>query len=60
LGAATVILWKNLSGSQLYEMVPGVIVATIAVVVGSLLSPSPSARVLKTHDDVSAELARVK
>ena len=60
VGAATVIVWKEFSGSALYEMVPGVIAATLAVVAGSLLSAPPSASVVKTHDEVSAELAQVK
>jgi sodium/proline symporter len=60
VGAATVILWKEFSGSALYEMVPGVIAATLAVVACSLLSAPPSASVVKTHDEVSAELAQVK
>ncbi len=55
VGAATVILWKQ-SGSALYEIVPGFIAATIAIVVASLLTREPSAEVQATYDAVSKEL----
>jgi sodium/proline symporter len=51
VGALTVILWKQ-AGSALYEMVPGVIMASIAIVVGSLLSPAPSQAVQARHEQV--------
>lgn len=54
-GAATVILWKY-TGSALYEMVPGVIAASIAIVAGSLLSRAPSAEVLVRHQQVQLSL----
>ncbi|MCD9032558.1 sodium/proline symporter PutP [Luteimonas sp. Y-2-2-4F] len=54
-GALTVVLWK-LTGSALYEMVPGVIVATVAIVVVSLLGRPPSADVQATHQQVRLSL----
>ena len=54
-GAATVILWKY-TGSALYEMVPGVIAASIAIVAGSLLPRAPSADVLARHRQVRLSL----
>ena len=54
-GAATVILWKQ-TGSALYEMVPGVIAASVAIVAGSLLSRAPSAEVQARHLQVRASL----
>ena len=54
-GAVTVILWKQ-TGSALYEMVPGFIVASVAVVVGSLLTPVPSQAVQARHAQVRASL----
>ena len=54
-GAATVILWKY-TGSALYEMVPGVIAASVAIVAGSLLSRAPSAEVLVRHQQVQLSL----
>ncbi|OJY97051.1 MAG: sodium/proline symporter [Lysobacterales bacterium 63-13] len=54
-GAATVILWKQ-SGSALYEIVPGFIAATIAIVVVSLLTREAPAAVQATHEEVRREL----
>ena len=54
-GAATVILWKQ-TGSALYEMVPGFIVATLAIVVVSLLGKAPPAPLRARHEEVRATL----
>ena len=54
-GAATVILWKQ-SGSALYEIVPGFIAATIAIVIVSLLTREAPAAVQATHEAVKREL----
>lgn len=54
-GALTVVLWKH-TGSALYEMVPGFIVASIAIVAGSLLSRAPSAEVQARHAQIQASL----
>ena len=59
-GAATVILWKEIAvkqhGSGLYEMVPGVIAATIAILVVSRLGKPPSDAVQFTHKGVQETL----
>ena len=55
VGALTVILWKQ-TGSALYEMVPGFLAASVAIVVASLLDRVPAADVQATHDQVHAEL----
>ena len=54
-GAATVILWKQ-TGSALYEMVPGVIAASIAIVIGSLASRAPGDAVRARHEQVQLSL----
>jgi len=54
-GALTVILWKQ-TGSALYEIVPGFSVATVAIVVVSLLDRQPPAEVQATHAQVHAAL----
>ena len=54
-GALTVIVWKQ-TGSALYEIVPGFIVATLAVVAVSLLGREPPAAVQVTHEQVRASL----
>ncbi|MDN5783035.1 MAG: hypothetical protein L0H23_13605 [Luteimonas sp.] len=55
VGAITVIAWKH-TGSALYEIVPGFIAGTVAIVVVSLLGRAPPPAVLATHDAVRAEL----
>ena len=55
VGAATVLLWKH-SGSALYEMVPGFIAATVAVVAVSLLGKAPSPELQAQHEQVRATL----
>ena len=55
VGAATVIAWKQ-SGSALYEILPGFIAATVAVVVVSLLGRPPSAVLQARHDEVHRTL----
>ncbi|RZA20920.1 MAG: sodium/proline symporter PutP [Lysobacteraceae bacterium] len=60
VGALTVILWKLVAvdqmGSALYEMVPGVVAASVAIVAGSLLSRAPSAEVQARHQQVRSSL----
>ena len=55
VGAATVILWKQ-TGSALYEIVPGFIAGSVALVVGSLLSRAPSTEVQARHRQVRLSL----
>ncbi len=55
VGALTVILWKH-TGSALYEMVPGFIAATVAIVVASLLDRHPPTDVQITHEQVRLTL----
>jgi len=54
-GALTVILWKQ-TGSAMYEIVPGFIVAMLAIVVASLLDKAPPQEVQVTHQQVRASL----
>lgn len=54
-GALTVVLWKH-TGSALYEMVPGFLVATAAIVVVSLLTRAPAPAVQARHQQVRASL----
>ena len=54
-GAATVLLWKQ-TGSALYEMVPGFLAGTVAVVVFSLLDKMPPAPIQARHQQVRATL----
>jgi sodium/proline symporter len=54
-GAATVILWK-LTGSALYEIIPGVVAAVVAIVGVSLATPTPPAAVQALHEQVRLTL----
>ncbi|MFO7801328.1 MAG: sodium/proline symporter PutP [Desulfovermiculus sp.] len=47
IGAVTVIVWKNLSGGffDLYEILPGFILCSLAAIIVSLLDKEPSAEV---------------
>ncbi|MDX1633417.1 MAG: sodium/proline symporter PutP [Marinobacter sp.] len=51
-GGVTVVVWGNLSGGilDLYEIIPGFILATVAIVVVSLLTPAPSSRIQAGFD----------
>lgn len=55
VGALTVLLWKQ-TGSALYEMVPGVIAASLAIIVVSRLDRTPPDAVQARHDAVRGEL----
>ena len=59
-GAVTVIAWKELAGSALYEMVPGVIAALLGIIVVSLLDKAPSANMLATHAAVDDDMHAAK
>jgi len=47
-GAVTVIVWRTGAWWGLYEMVPGFVLATIAILVFSLLDKPPSASITET------------
>jgi sodium/proline symporter len=60
VGAGTVIAWKLVAvdrfGSELYEMVPGFIAATIAIVLVSRLGAPPPQSIRALHQQVRASL----
>ena len=56
VGAATVLVWKQFGWFGLYEMVPGFLLASLAIVVASKLGPPPSAAMGATFDAVQGEL----
>ena len=55
-GAATVLVWKQYGWFGLYEMVPGVALATLAIWLISSVSKPPAASVATRFDRVQAEL----
>jgi len=52
VGGATVVIWGNLSGGilDLYEIIPGFILATVAIVLVSLASAAPTKEVQDGFD----------
>ena len=54
VGGVTVVVWKQLGIWGLYEIIPGFIFATIAIIVVSLLTAPPSASIEAQFDDVNA------
>lgn len=58
VGAFTVVVWKQLEGGifDVYELLPGFILASISVVVVSLLTAPPSATVQSMYDTYEKNL----
>ncbi|SDT98014.1 sodium/proline symporter PutP [Halopseudomonas salegens] len=54
VGGVTVVVWERLSLFGLYEIIPGFILASIAIVVVSLLTKEPDAEIQATFDDVAS------
>jgi sodium/proline symporter len=59
VGALTVIIWKQLEGGifDMYEILPGFILCTLAIVVVSLLDTAPS-RQIQTEFEAVAKAMR--
>ena len=61
LGGVTVVIWKQLAGLGgvfgLYEIIPGFILATIAIIVVSLMTDEPEAALVAQFDEVERKLA---
>ena len=55
-GAATVLIWNHFGWFGLYEILPGFVFATAAIVGVSLLDKAPSKSVNDTFDEVAAEV----
>jgi sodium/proline symporter len=57
-GGLVVVLWKQLDGGlfDLYEIVPGVLLATAAIIVASLLTAPPPAAVREGFERFEAKL----
>jgi len=54
VGAITVVIWSNLSGGlfDLYEIVPGFALASVVIVIISMLKPASDAQALNTFEEV--------
>ncbi len=62
VGAITVVLWKQMSGGifELYELLPGFVFASIAIVIASNLQKQANSEVLKSFDKVQQILSESK
>lgn len=56
VGAVTVLVWKQYGWLNLYEIVPGFVFSSIAIVLMSLRDEAPSARILQVHAEVNQEI----
>lgn len=61
VGGVTIVVWKQLSGGifDLYELVPGFILSTIAIIVVSLLSGEPEEVVKAQHETYKNQLVEL-
>ena len=59
VGATTVIVWKNWIGMGLYEIIPGFILATLAIVIFSRIGQAPSQSMLSRFDEAEKEYKSV-
>ena len=58
VGGVTVVIWKQLEGGlfDLYEIIPGMVAATVAVVFATLSTSEPDERIQQQFDDVFTEV----
>ncbi|WP_426415308.1 sodium/proline symporter PutP [Aestuariirhabdus sp. LZHN29] len=56
VGGITVVVWKQLSGGwfDVYEIIPGILFALVAIVIASLATAPPSDSVVTTFEEVDA------
>ena len=54
VGAVTVVVWSNMSGGlfDLYEIVPGFALASVVIVIITMLKPATDAQTLNTFEEV--------
>ncbi|HAW62804.1 MAG TPA: sodium:proline symporter, partial [Pseudomonas sp.] len=55
VGAVTVVVWKEFIGLGLYEIIPGFILASIAIYVVSKLGAEPAASIVKRFEEADAD-----
>jgi sodium/proline symporter len=60
VGAVTVIVWKQMAWFGLYELVPGFVLASIAIYAVSLWDKAPSAAMQDTFDAVQEEIRQAR
>ncbi|MFT0544723.1 sodium/proline symporter PutP [Allopusillimonas ginsengisoli] len=55
IGAATVVVWKEFIGLGLYEIIPGFLLATLSIVLVSLMGSAPSASMVQRFEEADQE-----
>jgi sodium/proline symporter len=55
VGAVTVVVWKEFIGLGLYEIIPGFILASIAIYVVSTLGAAPAPSIVKRFEEADAD-----
>ncbi|MGH1429517.1 MAG: sodium/proline symporter PutP [Neptuniibacter sp.] len=58
VGGVTVVVWKQLTGGwfDLYEIIPGIIFAFIAIIAVSKVTPAPSSSIQRKFEEVESEI----
>lgn len=56
VGAVTVIVWKQYAWFNLYEIIPGFVLSTFAIILFSLITSAPSKSMVDTFIQVKKEL----
>ncbi len=58
VGGVTIVVWKQFTGGlfDLYEIVPGIVLSTLAIVIASLASPAPAKDVAEQHAEFENNL----
>ncbi|WP_162047771.1 sodium/proline symporter PutP [Vibrio taketomensis] len=61
VGGVTIVVWKQLTGGwfDMYEIVPGIIFSTIAIVVVSMVTGGPNQEVQQLHKDFEKKLVEL-
>ncbi len=59
VGGVTIVIWKQLQGGifELYEIVPGIVFATAAIIITSLVTAAPEKAVCQQFDEFKKNLA---
>ncbi|USD67457.1 sodium/proline symporter PutP [Vibrio sp. SCSIO 43136] len=61
VGGITIVFWKQLSGGifDLYEIVPGIVLSTAAIVITTLITGEPEEEVAKQHQEYEKNLVEL-
>ncbi|PPI86749.1 sodium/proline symporter PutP [Candidatus Pantoea edessiphila] len=58
VGVLTVLLWKKYGWNDLYEIIPGFVFASVAIVIVSLIGEKPSNKIIERFDLATSKLHR--